>query len=580
MIAKKLLISLFTAGFIALFGSLQIKGEALSSSAKAQDITEDKVTYHISKPFEKSPDTFEAWIKLPKDLSNDTYGGVIMGNYYSSSGYLGSINWEVGKEGKFRVFWNRVRSYIAEFDHTFQGYDLRTGNWEHVALVRNSFEGSFAYYVNGVLNEKVYAASTATVSAMRFAVGVDQNNWLYNTNGDNFVKENFKGEIKQIAIYNGAITPSRVWDDMHSDNILPSMQFDLIGSWNFGNWTENIVQDSSYYDNDMLLRTYEKYIDVEETEDYDYTIVGMPDIQITVHWHEPIIDFDYDWLVNNQKKKNIQYITHVGDLVDSINGQDNQWRAVARNFDKLIDHDVQFGFVPGNHDYDDATGRARTATKMNHYLPYSKYSQLPYFGGALYEGDILNYYNIVTIDNVDYLFLNLEFGPRDCTLDWANRVVEAYPNHRVIVSTHHYMEPNGTVALASDTYVPSKYGIGKGNSSNDPYEMYEKFVKLHSNIFMVLSGHTSYDDIVYRRDIGVHGNVIHEMLIDAQGSMATSNDGFTDVFALFKFNEAKKKIYVYWYSPLKNQYLNIQNQFEIDFADPNNPTVGSLVEGR
>ena len=573
---QRIFITAFTLGFIALTGSLYSRSEVLMTKAESHDISNDKYTYHISKPLEKSPDTFEAWIKLPKDLADSDYGGVIMGNFYSSSGYLGSINWEVSKKGKFRIFWNRIRSYIAEVDYTFENYDLRTGKWEHIALVRNPIEGSFSYYVNGALNEKIYAASSSTTSAMKFAIGVDQTNWLMNTHKENFVKSNFRGEIRQIAIYNGPITPSKIKEDMNNDNILPSPQFDLIGSWNMGDWSKNIVEDSSLSDNDLILKTYEKYIDVEETEDYDYTIVGMPDIQITVHWHEPVIDFDYDWLVNNRYNKNIQYILHVGDLVD--NASDVQWEAVRRNFNKLVDNEIQFGFVPGNHDYDDGAGRSRPTTMYNKYLPYSKYSKLPYFGGALYEGSMDNYYNIVNIDGIDYLFMNLEFGPRDCSLDWANRIVEEYPNHRVIVTTHHNMEPNGTVATKDDIYNASKYGIGKGNSVNDPYQVFDKFVKQHQNIFMVFSGHTSYDDIVHRVDEGVNGNKIHQILIDAQGSMATSKDGFTDVFAIMKVNEAKKKMYIYWYSPYRNQYLNIQNQFVLDFADENNPTIGPASE--
>ena len=108
--------------------------------------------------------------------------------------------------------------------------------------------------------------------------------------------------------------------------------------------------------------------------------------------------------------------------------------------------------------------------------------------------------------------------------------------------------------------------------------MFDKFVKQHQNIFMVFSGHIAYDDIVHRVDEGVNGNKIHQILIDAQGSMATSEDGFTDVFAIMKVNEAKKKMYFYWYSPYRNQYFNIQNQFVLDFADANNPTIGPASE--
>jgi hypothetical protein len=279
--------------------------------------------------------------------------------------------------------------------------------------------------------------------------------------------------------------------------------------------------------------------------------------------------------VNNAKNKNIQYVSHVGDLTDG--STDTEWIVVKRNFDKLLKNDIAHGFVPGNHDYNDGVGRNRASSRMNNYLPYSTYSQTSYFGGALYDGDILNYYDIKRIDGIDYLFLNLEFGPKDSTLLWANRVVESYPNHRVIVTTHNYTEPNGTMSGPNDAYPSSKYGIGKGNSINDPIEMFDKFVSQHPNIFMTLSGHLSFDDVVYRKYYGVHGNAIHQILIDAQGSLVNSTDMFCDVLALMKFNEAEKKVFFYWYSPLKDKYLNIQNQFEFSFADEKNPSIGSAM---
>ena len=77
------------------------------------------------------------------------------------------------------------------------------------------------------------------------------------------------------------------------------------------------------------------------------------------------------------------------------------------------------------------------------------------------------------------LIINLEFGPRDSVLKWANRVCDMYPNHRVIISTHSYIEPNGEIAQSYSPYAASKYGIGAGNSSNDGQEMFDKLVKKH-----------------------------------------------------------------------------------------------------
>lgn len=558
--------------------SIEIIKKDSTNYDPVRKIEEDHSSYTLKERFHKSPDSFEAWIRLPKNLSDNQYGGVIMGNYYSSSGYDHSVNWEVTKNGFFRLYWNQLhKSAKSEVDITFTGYDLRNDTWTHVAIVRNSFEGSFSYYVNGVLNEKIYRASSDAVCGMKMTIGVDCLGWLNNTNGDNFLKNYFRGDIRQVAVYNGPISQRKILEDMNSEYIEYSNDYDLMGSWNLDDWSKDVVVDQSGNNNYLTYTNFEKYIDYEETEEYDYSIIGVPDPQIVVRYNQSTMDLDFDWMVEASRTKNVKYITFVGDLCDDAKLDDN-WNVVKRNFKKLDANNIEYGFVPGNHDYDDGGGRTRAVTKINANLPYSYYSKKSYFGGSLNEGDIVNYYNLVNIDGIDYLFMNLEFGPRDCTLDWANRICDLYPNHRIVVTTHHYLEPSGLINNANDIYAASAYGIGTGNSVNNGDQVFDKFISRHQNMFIVFSGHTSYDDIVYRTDKGIYGNTIHTILIDAQGSLIATPYGFCDVQALLKFNEAKKRIYVYWYSPLHNKYLNIQNQFEISFADEINPSVGGVEE--
>ena len=193
----------------------------------------------------------------------------------------------------------------------------------------------------------------------------------------------------------------------------------LMGSWDLGEWENLVVEDLSLNDNDVTLGNYEYYYDLEETESYDYSILCIPDIQITTRYNPQKLDKEFDWLVENKDAKNIQYISFVGDLTDTCDKNDpeeTQWKVVKRNFQKLDDNNVSYGFVPGNHDYDDGVGRSRPTTLMNKNLPYEKYAAKSYFGGSYFKGDIVNYYNVKRISGVDYLFLNLEFGPRDSVM--------------------------------------------------------------------------------------------------------------------------------------------------------------------
>lgn len=540
------------------------------------NIIEDKVTYAIDKPFNKTINTMEAWIKLPNDLKSNQKGGIILGNYLNSSfGYNGACDFLIDYNGNFRIFYNRISGNTAQVDHIFTNYDFRTGNFEHIALTRDPSTNTFTLFANGNKVDEFTAHSTEAICTMRYQIGCDWRNWTNSIDG-NHNRLPFQGEIRSIALYDIPLSNSQIKEDMQKEIIENNDH--LLVSYNMHTWGDEEIFDYSSYHNNAKLYNYEKYFDMKEEEEFDYSILCIPDMQITTRYSPTKLDAEFDWILANKDSKNIQYISFVGDLTDTcdlINGIRTpnlpQWNTVVRNFNKLNQANISYGFVPGNHDYDDGVGRSRSASFMNTYLPYKKYSNHPDFGGAYLEGDILNYYNKKKINGIDYLFLNLEFGPRDSVLLWANRVIEQNPTSRVIISTHSYIEPDGRITNASDQYAASKYGIGGGNSSNDGIDMWNKLVKKHSNIFIVFSGHNSSDDIIYRKDIGEHGNTIHSFLIDAQGSFDSQS---CDVLSIFKINEEQKKAYVYWYSPNEGKYLNKQNQFVIDFQDNMNKTIG------
>lgn len=540
---------------------------------KQHNIIDDKVSYIVDRPFDKTINTFEAKIVLPQDIVSNEPLGIIFGNYFNNSyGYDGSCDYLIDKDGHFRVYYNRISGYSSEVDHTFTNYDFRTGQEEHIALIRDKENSLFSLYVNGELVEEYTATSSEAVNLMRYQIGTDWSNWTKNIDGD-YARYPFKGEIKQVSLFSDVRTAEEIKKDKNTSSYSED-EDNLLASWKLDDWSKEEIIDDSKNKNNVKLGNYEYYYDLEETQEYDYTIMCIPDIQITTRYNPSKLAKEFDWIVDNQNKKNIQYISFVGDLTDTcdVNSVEHtQWNTVVSNFKKLDENNISYGFVPGNHDYDDGVGRSRPATLMNKYLPYEKYANKDYFGGAYFKGDIVNYYNIKKINGVDYLFLNLEFGPRDGVLKWANRVCEAYPNHRVIITTHSYIEPNGEIAQHYSPYAASKYGIGSGNSSNDGQDMYDKLVKLQPNIFMVFSGHNSSDDIIYRQDKGINGNTVHSFLIDAQGSFYSQA---CDVLAMFKINEARKEAYVYWYSPYEGKYLNRQNQFTVSFADEKNPAIG------
>lgn len=167
---------------------------------KSQDIIKDKATYIVSKPFDKTINTFEVSIVLPKDIISSEPLGVIFGNYYNSSfGYDGSVDYLIDRNGNFRLYYNRVSGYKAEVDHVFKNYDFRTGKEEHIALTRDAENNLFSLYVNGELVETYESASSEAFNLMRYQIGSDWSNWTKNIDGQNS-RYPFKGKIKNVSI--------------------------------------------------------------------------------------------------------------------------------------------------------------------------------------------------------------------------------------------------------------------------------------------------------------------------------------------------------------------------------------------
>lgn len=512
--------------------------------------------YQLSEAFTRSPDTFEAWINIPAN----SVGGTIMGNYPGPlNSSAGCVNWEIDAVGRVRVFWNN-----GAFDYTFPGVFLTDGQWHHIAVVRDAAEGLFSLYLDGELKNNVVSVQKDAVYDMRMNIGVDYRNW-------NATKEPLDGKIKEITVYNGAVSQERILQDMQ-EGVNDDCDGALIGDWVFGEeWTQKHVAETMGSGNDASLCTFEKYVTVMPLNDYDYTLIGMPDIQAMVNYQPANLTNMMNWIVDNVEAKKIAYVMQVGDLSD-VGDREYLYERAAQNL-SLLDGIVPYTFIQGNHDYDDDCSRSRSSEYYNKYFPYSKYSQREDFGGAYEEGSMSNWYTLFEVSGVKYLVLNLEFGPRKSVIRWAGRVCEQYPDRRIIVTTHAYVTPSGSIG-DEGRFSATTYGFSKYEDVTTGRQLYEGLIKRYPNIFLTLNGHYCGDDVIMRTDTGIHGNKITSLLIDAQ--VMEINDGGIgeDPMFLMYFNESEKSIDCVYYSAKYDKCFNIQNQFVISFADENNPAIG------
>lgn len=320
-----------------------------------------------------------------------------------------------------------------------------------------------------------------------------------------------------------------------------------------------------------LFTNYPPSSSTDET--FPFTIAVLPDTQYYARDYPDIFVRQTEWLVANAEERNIRLMLHLGDITDR--NTHAEWERANRSI-SLLDGVIPYVLATGNHDLLSGAGvRDRTSTHFNMYFPASRYQDLPSFGG-LFEADRHeNSYYTFNLGGEAYLVMSLEFGPRDEVLDWANHIVAEHPDHKVVVITHTYTSSSGRRVTPNTTSAsPQVYPLGQDpkQSVNDGEQMWDKFVRRHPNMFMVLSGHIATSTMRSQVAVGDHGNTVYEILMDYQGE-PNGGDGW---LVLLEFVD-ENTLEVRTYSPYRDEWENqksvngFTNRFNMDLQR------GSLV---
>jgi len=270
-----------------------------------------------------------------------------------------------------------------------------------------------------------------------------------------------------------------------------------------------------------------------------------------------------EWVRDNQERLNIAFLVHEGDLVQA--DAPEEW-AIAKEAMSVLDGKVPYSMCLGNHDmgfekadnkYGGNIGVNRT-TLFNQYFPREKFAKRREFGGTFDPGRHDNSWYHFAAAGMKFLIVSLECKPRDEVLEWANQVVSKHPDHRVIVLTHAYLNPKKSRNTSGGVKV-------KGNTGE---QTWQKFVKKHKNIFMVLCGHHTGEAV--RTDAGDHGNQVHQILCDYQGM----NNGGESWLRYMTFKPEANKISIHTYNPALDKFMNRpSSRFDLDYPMAGAPEI-------
>jgi len=286
-----------------------------------------------------------------------------------------------------------------------------------------------------------------------------------------------------------------------------------------------------------------------------FTVVVLPDTQFYAEKYPEIFTAQTEWVRQNHEAKNIKFVLHVGDITQHNSVE--QWEDANASLSVLDGH-VPYSLCVGNHDMGAGGSTQDRSSLFDEYFGVARYKSLPWYGRH-YADSNRNHFCFFDSAGMKFMVINIEYGPTDEILKWANETISRYPGHRVIVVTHAYMCDDNTRLDRNDRSNPHLEIFGP---TNDGEEMWEKLIRKHKNIFLVNCGHIDCDRYSYLTSEGDHGNRVHQVLTNYQ-HMERGGSGY---LVLMRFIPGENKIQLSTYSPVLKDFLRISgNELELEY---------------
>lgn len=288
--------------------------------------------------------------------------------------------------------------------------------------------------------------------------------------------------------------------------------------------------------------------DIEEEEDLgppefsvgegEFAVVVLPDTQVYAERYPDTFDSQLRWIAEHAEEYNIVFVSHVGDIVQAGN-QQNEWQVARAAYDWLVDIDMPHGFSIASHDnvangngFDhehdsscsDQVQMDCDAIDFKRYFGAQFYEEREWYRGTSPSG--LSSYQRVTAEGVDLLFLHMPQDTPTAEVEWANEIMDANPGTLAHLTTHRYLFdyrltellPTPLSLLPAGRFNLLTYTLGgQGLIRNDGIEantLFGNFIARQTNIWGVFCGHV---DAEFRQVATNRARLpVYEMLSDYQ----------------------------------------------------------------
>lgn len=277
----------------------------------------------------------------------------------------------------------------------------------------------------------------------------------------------------------------------------------------------------------FLRKTSDSFPEEESKPAEYFSLIILPDTQYYSKSYPWIFKNQTEWIVRNQKKEQIVFVSHLGDITDSREVE-REWQNARAALD-LLEGVVPYGLCSGNHD---------NPVFFNQYFSFQRFQKQFWWGGHCQKAS-QNNYQYFSGGGMAFVILHLEYDPDQAVLDWADQILKENSEKRAIVTSHYILD----------------YG---GLRSRVGQRIFEA-LKDNLNLFLMLAGHIHSE--AHRTDI-VGGRPIHQLLADYQ-NLENGGNGW---LRILRFFPSEDKIRVKTYSPYIDKFETDSNsQFELDY---------------
>ena len=181
----------------------------------------------------------------------------------------------------------------------------------------------------------------------------------------------------------------------------------------------------------------------------------------------------------------------------------------------------------------------------------------PWYGGWLGEeaGQVqrLNKdnYELFTAGGIDFLIIHLEIDMPTYAVQWADEIIDRYPDRQVILSTHAFV--NTSNARPTSRVTTRADGLSAA-------QVWTQLVAPNCNVFMVVNGH--YPGEGRLTSTNSCGEPVHQVLTDYQ-SRANGGDGW---LRYYTFQPSANTIEAWTYSPKLGTFeTDATSQFDLAY---------------